>query len=806
MSNDRHDRPPPSLGTLRPGRTAPDRAQGPVGATPPRSMRPGGAPPLPDPPSHRSAHYGGRQSGSDDARGGGVLKVLTLGLVGILALAVAGVGLLLVAAPTDMIRDRVVAEVKTRTGRDLVIAGKTSLTFLPSLGISLTDVTLSAPPTMPGPPLLKAAGLDVKIALLPLVTREVTVEHLDLKQPVIELRVDAQGRRSWEFAGVEAQPRRLQYAQVNPRGADGRPVPKELQEFVKNTSTPQSARARLGVNSIALDDVRITGGALRFADARTGSRQELTDLNARIAVKEANGPLEINGTFTMGGEKISLVGNSSSLTELLDERPTKVILRIESKPVELRYDGAVTLGHVPALDGRLMLKSASLDDVARLLQVPISGANGLGAVSIDGQVKVAGSSFGLSETNFTMADTKADGSLALELGGARPLIKANLKLSALDVNQLSGRFDAMTSTAAPSVAPRVAPVAPIPPAPTVRPAAAAPPPTAVPAPAAKEPKSIEDLLKQPGTAVRGFTRRSSDGWSSEAIDSAMLRLVDVEGRFEIASLRFADAKLGPSTSALQLKAGQLKFELLDAQLYAGKARGMVTVDAREPTMTVGANISGDGFAMQALLKDAAGVDVIDGRGRLVVAVSAKGGSERELVGTLGGKAELHLADGIVHGWDAGQMIAGLAQGRIPSPDRVPGAKTPFKLLAGSFQIQHGVARTQDLKLDSPALNGVGAGVINLVDRNINLTVKPKPASIGGVGGIEIPLRVAGPWDSVSVMPDAGGILKSQPAQDAIKKLKDGDVDGALDKVLGKGSTNEKIERGRGLLKQFLNSR
>ncbi len=744
------------------------------------------------------------------------LGVLAMGLV---VLAAGALALLALAPPADLIRDKVTSELKARTGRDLVIRGKTKLTFLPSLGVELGDVTLSAPQNMPGAPLLTAESLTMRVALMPLITREVAVEQMHLRKPVIDLRIDAQGRRSWDFARLidpDAPGGLVRYAQVNPRGADGKPIPKELQDFAKNASTPPSAKSRLGVNSVAMDDVRISEGTLRYTDARQGIQHELTSLDVRIAVKETNGPLQINGSFVTGGENVTVTGQASSLLELLDERPAQVAVKLGSQPLEIDYNGTALIGQASAFDGKLSVKAPSIDGLGRLVHLPISGLSKLGALVLDGQLRTSKTALSLSEASFALGDLTAQGSLGLETGGPRPRIDANLRIAALDFNQLAAKLDGASLVAgspAPGqsrdagAGPHVAPVAPVPPIKQAVPAIPQPPAKTV--PAEQAPQSIEDLLNRtapPGPAVRGFTRRSSDGWSSDAIDTTALRIVDVEARFDIGHIAWADAKIGPSTSTVQLKAGALKLDVPQVELYGGKARGLVTIDTREPAMTVGANLSGDVLSALPLLKDFANLDVIDGRGRLAIAVSAKGGSERELIGTLAGKAELNLANGAVHGWDAGQMIAGLGQGRIPKPDRVPGAKTAFNVLSSSFQIQHGVARTQDIKLESPTINSTGSGVINLVDRNLNLTLKPKPVAIGGVGGVEIPLRVAGPFDNVTVMPDAGGILKSQPAQDAVKKLKEGDVDGALEKVLGKGTTDEKIERGRNLLKQFLNQR
>src|SRR5438128_9646727 len=66
--------------------------------------------------------------------------------LGLGCLLLGAVTFLIVAAPVELVRDRLIQEVKSRTGRDLVVAGSTSLVFFPRLAISLADVAFSAPP------------------------------------------------------------------------------------------------------------------------------------------------------------------------------------------------------------------------------------------------------------------------------------------------------------------------------------------------------------------------------------------------------------------------------------------------------------------------------------------------------------------------------------------------------------------------------------------------------------------------------------------------------------------------------------
>jgi AsmA protein len=129
---------------------------------------------------------------------------LVYGGIGLLAIAVAAVTFVVISPPTDLMRREIVAQVKAATGRDLQIAGPASFTFYPSLGVRVGDVTLSAPPGMGGDPFLTAASFDVGVRLLPLLRQEFVVDRLVLHQPVFALRVDREGRRSWDTASRNA--------------------------------------------------------------------------------------------------------------------------------------------------------------------------------------------------------------------------------------------------------------------------------------------------------------------------------------------------------------------------------------------------------------------------------------------------------------------------------------------------------------------------------------------------------------------------------------------------------------------------
>src|SRR3954454_15706224 len=119
--------------------------------------------PLGSGPRHGSAN--GKQR--PPPRRGGLLA--TIGYLVLLVLAAGGsaIGYFVLNPPSDLIRQRVAAQVRERTGRELLISGPASLTLFPTLGVSLADVALSSPEGMAGK-LVRMQSLDVSVKALTL--------------------------------------------------------------------------------------------------------------------------------------------------------------------------------------------------------------------------------------------------------------------------------------------------------------------------------------------------------------------------------------------------------------------------------------------------------------------------------------------------------------------------------------------------------------------------------------------------------------------------------------------------------------
>jgi AsmA protein len=722
----------------------------------------------------------------DDEERSWLASLLIWGGLGIVGLIAAAAVALVVWSPASLVRDQLAARVKAKTGRDLVIAGRTSLSFYPSLAISMADVSLSAPPGMGGAPTIRMQALEAAVPLLPLLQKQVGIERLVMRRPVIDLRIDAQGRRSWDFADA-APPVPVRYAQAGGGRTGTGQLPKELQDFVRsaNPDSVEAATSRgtvAALEALSLQDVRIEGGMVRFADERFGQLEAIQSVDASITLAGLASALDAKGSLAWRGEPIAFDARLTSPKLLSEERPARLVLKLDGRPLELSYDGAVTIGRAAEVEGRLALKSPSLQALLALLAVPSAAANGVGSASIIGRLKASETAVVLSDATLALDQFSARGTLGVEFRPVRPLLRGNLQIAELDLNRLSLPI---AGAAAPRPVPAVA-------GSQLRPAS---PPAAQPA------QTIEDLLKaeptgKPGPRVQGFTQRT--GWSDEVIDLSAFRLADADLKLAVGRLVYRDIKVGETHLRVALKDRALSATFDDIQLYDGRGRGLVTVDGAAAVPAIGANFSLDGTSALPLLKDAADFDWVAGKAKVNLALGGQGTSERQIVGTLNGKADVQISDGAIVGYNIPQILGGIGQGRFAGLERSASAKTDFSEMAASFTIQNGIATNKDLRLTSPMVRLTGAGSANLPERTMDYLLRPKV--IGSATGaadataLEIPVKLSGSWDRPVIAPDLDAVLKNpERTVDTLKQLGN----------QFKNANPEAVNKAKGMLQQLL---
>lgn len=716
-----------------------------------------------------------------------VLRSAGLYLLLILAsLSVAGATFIVIADPAELVRDRLVAQAQARTGRDLFVEGGASLTLFPSLGVVMRDVVLSGPDAS-APPVLRAKSVTAHVAWRPLLTGRVAVTSLGLMQPTLELVVDADGRRNWDFADfLETAPAvRVRLAQLAQRFQHGQGLPPELYEALERSVVARS-KARLGRVG-DLQNVSATGAALRYTNARTGTNREIAGVDLRLDLSDER-RVGIAASATWGGERAIVEGE----LQRSGSQQAKLKARIGRLLEATWHGGIAPLLASSAVEGQISVRAESASALAELAGFGALGAL-TGALSIDGGLRWSGEVLELDDAAISLEGATASGSIAAEPMRQPPLIRADLKLSELDLHRyVAGAIGHQGKQPARANDPRE-----------------------------EASRSIGDLLRRteddglpatPRLQARGGARRGV--WSTEPIDLAGLQRLDIGAKLEIDRLSWQEVRLNAAHVNLTLDNGKLTAEVKDAELYEGHGRAVLTVHEEGSAAVVGFSAAVEDAATLALMRDAAGFDWVEGRGALTLALNTRGASERDMIDHLDGRAEFKVTDGAVVGWNVTRMLRKLRQGQANAVDRDQEDKTPFSVLAGSFTIKDGLATSRDLKMSASTVSLSGAGTIALPQQTVDYTVRPRFAVSAGRGStaeplsIEVPVHIQGAWTQPRFTADIQAALQdprtAETVQQIGRQLRSGNVDDAVKRIFGDGpEAEEKAAKAKELLQRFL---
>lgn len=239
-------------------------------------------------------------------------------------------------------------------------------------------------------------------------------------------------------------------------------------------------------------------------------------------------------------------------------------------------------------------------------------------------------------------------------------------------------------------------------------------------------------------------------WSKEPFDFAALKTADAEVKLTAAAISYDKYRVDKPELQLSLKNGVLNVPALKGTMFQGAFDMKGALDASATP-----KLSGDVTVSKANIREAlfsaGNVDVADGKLDFAMKLAGAGASPFDLVSSLNGNGSMQVTDGVVRGFDLKAVSDRL--NNINSwidflkflGTSMSGGQTKFTKLNGTFTIDKGVIRTNDLDLQAEGGTGKGAGTIDLpawrIDMRTDFTLTEHP---------DIPpfgMQIVGPLDA-----------------------------------------------------------
>ncbi|NQV81118.1 MAG: AsmA family protein, partial [Alphaproteobacteria bacterium] len=118
------------------------------------------------------------------------MKKVLIGLVALVAVIVVVVLILPSLVPKDTLRAQIESRIKAATGREVSIAGDVGVSIIPSVELTLEQVTIANAPGASTANMIELGALRLKVGLFPLLGGELVVDEFVLDRPIIQLEVD----------------------------------------------------------------------------------------------------------------------------------------------------------------------------------------------------------------------------------------------------------------------------------------------------------------------------------------------------------------------------------------------------------------------------------------------------------------------------------------------------------------------------------------------------------------------------------------------------------------------------------------
>ncbi|GIX26217.1 MAG: cell envelope biogenesis protein AsmA [Burkholderiales bacterium] len=331
-------------------------------------------------------------------------KKLLIGAGAALALLLLAAAVAVRSIDLDRYAALATAKVKEATGRELSIEGRPQfkLSLFPTLvveGVRFQNARWGSRPD-----LARVKRLEVRLALLPLLTGDVVLHRLVLIEPDILLETNGKGTGNWVLDVKTPGP---------PAGEEAKVPPVEIRE------------------------VRIDRGTLAYRDGRT--RRTLRLALEALDFESTSGyqRVQLSARGTYNGVPVALrgeIGNPLAFGEQGALAPLELALTVES--ARLTAWGTAPLSS--QLDGMDLKVQAEVPDLAPIARIAGTGLPRLPPLRLEGRITGNGGRVAVDPFQAAIGKSTLSGTARLALTGERREISVKLSSPLLDLAEIHG--------------------------------------------------------------------------------------------------------------------------------------------------------------------------------------------------------------------------------------------------------------------------------------------------------------------------------------------------------------------------------
>jgi len=308
------------------------------------------------------------------------------------------------------------SKVTAATGRPFSVGDDLSLSLFPWAGVSFSDLRLGNPAGFTEKEFVTVKSFEVRVKLLPLLSKDVQIKRFVLNEPQIVLVKNKKGLENW------AQPK-----------SPATDAPQE------KTPPTESAPGGLGIplSALTAENIAINNGSALWIDHTTDTRKEITDIGLILKDVSLNRPVKLTFSAQLDQKPLSLEGTVGPVGTGLKEGKIALDLSLKAlKQLALRLKGNLeNLVISPGVDLDIELAEFSprmlMSELGQEFPVATTDPTAISRLAFKAHIKADAKKLSLTNGNMELDQSKLKFSAT-----AAEFSKPNLKFD-LDLDQIN---------------------------------------------------------------------------------------------------------------------------------------------------------------------------------------------------------------------------------------------------------------------------------------------------------------------------------------------------------------------------------
>jgi uncharacterized protein involved in outer membrane biogenesis len=608
-----------------------------------------------------------RQAAQAAPRRGGA-KRWELTLLVVIALLAA----LLMAWDWNWFKGPIERRVAATTGREFRIEGPLDVDLGRNVIVRVEDMWLANAPWALTPEMARVDLLRVEVPFWPLLRGERTLRRVDVVRPALLLERNRSGAANWQFREDERR------------------------EPAKGWS---------------FGELRVHDGRLDVRDAPLGTDLRLTVDSSTPQPGEDSVRLLVRGSGRYRGHAFQLVGTADSPVELLERADAayRIDFSARAGATRARVHGAL---RVPLDPQRFVIHSElrgnDLGDLYPLVGLAVPSTP---PYRIEGLFERKDRVLTLRDLQGKIGDSDVAGMAGVDLSGDKPLIRADLRSTHLDLDDLGGLIGL--------------------------------------------PPSIGEGESASPEQRAEAERRAADPRLLPDKDYDLRKLAAANADFRL-DAQHVDAGKWPIDSLamrLRLNDSILELEPVELGFAGGRLAGNVQLDARQRTIAAGANLGVHALDLARMWPNMQPPNVGRLNGR--IDLQGEGNSVADMLATADGELQVGMGRGRfsnllleLAGLDVAESLKFLL-----GKDKTVKLRCAY----GNFAVEEGLVKTQSMVFDTSDTILFGEGTLDFDGEKLALELRPEPKDFSPVS-LRGPLQVGGTLKDPTFRPQAKSLL------------------------------------------------